>query len=272
MDSGWIYIAKNSDDINELYKVGKTTDPQQRKQSLNTSGVVGKIKFEELYKVDDNLSDIEKSIHKSLEKKGFKREKGKEWFHCPKEEIKKICNDIIKPKKILINYEDMEDPIYDYLIDYPETLSFKTLSEYANSQDWPGGVPAQFWKWTRAFYIFVKKNEIFHKIEFFEKLENGSDQNLQFQKELQNKLRNLNLKDFINSTNYYFPGNLSHLGWVLYLVRDSEKSNRILTIEWGKQIKSIIKNNHLEFYGGYLQYSHLEILEKFLATRRNFRI
>ena len=99
MDSGWIYIAKNSEDLSELYKIGKTTDPQQRKQSLNTSGVVGKIEFVELYRIDDNLSNIEKNIHKSLETKGYKREKGKEWFHCPKHEIKKICNDIIKPKK-----------------------------------------------------------------------------------------------------------------------------------------------------------------------------
>ena len=120
MDSGWIYIAKNSEDINELYKVGKTTDPQQRKQSLNTSGVVGKIKFEELYKVDDNLSDIEKSIHKSLEKKGIFTETSAQKLFKDKQIKLSILIKPIYKKKGFITLFKKED--INKVIEYKKNL------------------------------------------------------------------------------------------------------------------------------------------------------
>ena len=55
----------------------------------------------------------------------------------------------------------------------------------------------------------------------------------------------INLKDFINKTNSWFPSNLMHLGAAIELVYPVEKENKILTIEIGSQIKQTVNNSNI---------------------------
>ena len=58
----------------------------------------------------------------------------------------------------------------------------------------------------------------------------------------------------------------------IWLLEPLEKTNKVLTIEWGSQIKQILKNNNIAWRAGYLRHSDLEIVEKFLEVRRDNRI
>ena len=136
MDKGWIYIAQNIRDKNkELYKVGLTTDLKKRLESLNSSGVVGKIEYARTpYQIEENLHITEKIIHHEISR-NYKREKGKEWFHCPLNEIEKIIESIIKTRKnfkIDIEHYNSKET-YDYLIDHPN-LNLEVISNYANEK------------------------------------------------------------------------------------------------------------------------------------------
>ena len=295
MDKGWIYIAQNiRDKQEELFKVGQTTDLKKRLESLNSSGVVGKIKYSKTYPIKENLHITEKKIHHEISRH-FKREIGKEWFHCPLNEIKKIIDIIIEyGKNFEIDHEHYNDKqIYDYLIDHPN-LNLEVISKYANEKNWPcyiGRGITVYDKWERAFYILAKKELIADKKDFFKYLRmrdsvlnnSGGDyirnseetEYMDFLQDLQNKVRRCNLKRFLNNTRLYFKTqsrNLMHLGMLIWFLQPLERINKVLTYEWGQQIKQITNNNDLVFPADYIRHNDLEVLEKFLQYRKNNKI
>tara|TARA_B100001079_G_scaffold243489_1_gene230146 strand:+ start:71 stop:904 length:834 start_codon:yes stop_codon:yes gene_type:complete len=276
--SGYIYIAENNKDKGkDLYKVGYTTNLKKRRESLNSSGVSGKISWVRTYPFSveiNSLRKIEKRIHNEISR-DHPREPDKEWFNCPREIIEEIIEKIDRPKFKIDQWDKdyYENGEFDYLFT-SENFSFKELSNFFNSKGWDAYVSGPYpHNLKRAFYIFTY-NDLFHeKRELFKSIRsNHNDKEfLDFIKDLQKKIRKINLKEFINNTNSWFPKNLMHLGAAIDLVYYIEKENKILTIEIGGQIKQIINNGDIKF-GECLNKGSLEILEKYLRHRRNNRI
>lgn len=275
--SGWIYIAENNKDIGkDLYKVGYTTNLRQRLDSLNSSGVSGKISWHKTYSFPkENLRTIEKRIHNEISR-DFPRESGKEWFHCPVEIIKEIIEKIQKPSFELDEWDEeyYKKGEFNYLFSR-EKFSFVELSIYFNANKVSGYVSGPYPHWLkRAFYIFTY-NDLFHeKRELFKSIKDvNSKDYLNFVKDFQNKIRSIDLRNYINNTSTWFPANLMHLGAAIELIHPIEKENRILFIEIGSQIKQIINNANVKFhYDDCLTKTDMEILEEFLKYRRNNKI
>ena len=98
---------------------------------------------------------------------------------------------------------------------------------------------------------------------------------MDFLQDLQNKVRRCNLKRFLNNTSLYFKTqsrNLMHLGMLIWFLQPLERMNKVLTYEWGQQIKQITNNNDLVFPADYIRHNDLEVLEKFLQYRKNNKI
>ena len=285
---GGIYIAYNTrDEGKDLFKVGKTKNFKNRLESLNTSGVVGNIKYLETFPLDNSLEILEKKIHHEISRK-YPREKGKEWFHCPSEIIIETIKKVINPSNNLkIDMEHLNNEIFQFLINDPN-LDLVKISLFANQHNWPchiGSGLTPYHNWERAFYILANKELEINNRNLFKYLRlRGSlyENNLKefpdycnFLQDLQNKIRTTNLKRYINETSFYFQpnrNNLKHLGMAIWLLEPLEKTNKVLTIEWGSQIKQILNNNNIVWREGYLRYSDLEIMEKFLEIRRDNRI
>ncbi len=285
---GGIYIAYNTrDEGKDLFKVGKTKNFKNRLESLNTSGVVGNIKYLETFPLDNGLEILEKKIHHEISRK-YPREKGKEWFHCPSEIIIEIIKKVINPSNnIKIDMEHLNNEIFQFLINDPN-LDLVKISLFANQHNLPchiglGITPYHIWE--RAFYILANKELEIDNRNLFKllRLRGSIDaDNLKefpdyynFLQDLQNKIRKTNLRRYINETSFYFQpdrNNLKHLGMAIWLLEPLEKTNKVLTIEWGSQIKQILNNNNIVWREGYLRYSDLEIMEKFLERRRDNRI
>ena len=285
---GGIYIAYNTRDKGkDLFKVGITKNFKNRLESLNTSGVVGNIKYLETFPLDNGLEILEKKIHHEISRK-YPREKGKEWFHCPSEIIIEIIKKVINPSNnIKIDMEHLNNEIFQFLINDPN-LDLVKISLFANQHNWPchiGSGLTPYHNWERAFYILANKELEINNRNLFKYLRlRGSlyENNLKefpdycnFLQDLQNKIRKTNLRRYINETSFYFQpncNNLKHLGMAIWLLEPLEKINKVLTIEWGSQIKQILNNNNIVWREGYLRYSDLEIMEKFLEVRRDNRI
>ena len=285
---GGIYIAYNTGDKRkDLFKVGITKNFKNRLESLNTSGVVGNIEYLETFPLDNGLEILEKKIHHEISRK-YPREKGKEWFHCPSEIIIEITKKVINPSNnIKIDMEHLNNEIFQFLINDPN-LDLVKVSLFANQHNWPchiGSGLTPYHNWERAFYILANKELEINNRNLFKYLRlRGSlyENNLKefpdycnFLQDLQNKIRTTNLKRYINETSFYFQpnrNNLKHLGMAIWLLEPLEKTNKVLTIEWGSQIKQILNNNNIVWREGYLRYSDLEIMEKFLEGRRDNRI
>ncbi len=285
---GGIYIAYNTRDKGkDLFKVGITKNFKNRLESLNTSGVVGNIKYLETFSLDNGLEIIEKKIHHEISRK-YPREKGKEWFHCPSEIIIETIKKVINPSNNLkIDMEHLNNEIFQFLINDPN-LDLVKISLFANQHNWPchiGSGLTPYHNWERAFYILANKELEINNRNLFKYLRlRGSlyENNLKefpdycnFLQDLQNKIRKTNLRRYINETSFYFQpnrNNLKHLGMAIWLLEPLEKINKVLTIEWGSQIKQILNNNNIVWREGYLRYSDLEIMEKFLEVRRDNRI
>ena len=285
---GGIYIAYNTRDKGkDLFKVGITKNFKNRLESLNTSGVVGKIEYLKTFPLDNGLEILEKKIHHEISRK-YPREKGKEWFHCPSEIIIEITKKVINPSNnIKIDMEHLNNEIFHFLINDPN-LDLVQISLFANQHNWPchiGSGLTQYHNWERAFYILANKELEINNRNLFKYLRlRGSlnENNLKefpdycnFLQDLQNKIRTTNLKRYINETSFYFQpdrNNLKHLGMAIWLLEPLEKTNKVLTIEWGSQIKQILKNNNIVWRAGYLRYSDFQIVEKFLEVRRDNRI
>ncbi len=285
---GGIYIAYNTrDNGKDLFKVGITKNFKNRLESLNTSGVVGNIEYLETFPLDNGLEILEKKIHHEISRK-YPREKGKEWFHCPSEIIIEIIKKVINPSNnIKIDMEHLNNEIFQFLINDPN-LDLVKISLFANQHNWPchiGSGLTPYHNWERAFYILANKELEINNRNLFKYLRlRGSlyENNLKefpdycnFLQDLQNKIRKTNLRRYINETSFYFQpdrNNLKHLGMAIWLLEPLEKTNKVLTIEWGSQIKQILNNNNIVWREGYLRYSDLEIMEKFLERRRDNRI
>ena len=272
---GWIYIAENSNDKGkDLYKVGYTTNLKQRLENLNSSGVVGKIIWHKTYSFhEESLRKIERRIHNEISR-DYPREPGKEWFHCPVEIIKQIIEKIERPNFILDwwDKEYYENGKFDYLFS-KDRFSFVELSTFFNSQGLDGYISGPYpHDYKRAFYIYTYNNLFHEKRELFRSINNHeSKEFLDFIRDLQNEIRRINLKEFINKTNSWFPSNLMHLGAAIALVYPVEKENKILTIEIGSQIKQIVNNANINFKEC-LTKTDLEILEKFLRHTKNNKV
>ena len=285
---GGIYIAYNTRDKGkDLFKVGITKNFKNRLESLNTSGVVGNIKYLETFPLDNGLEILEKKIHHEISRK-YPREKGKEWFHCPSEIIIETIKKVINPSNNLkIDMEHLNNEIFQFLINDPN-LDLVKISLFANQHNWPchiGSGLTPYHNWERAFYILANKELEINNRNLFKylRLRNGLYENnlkefpdyCNFLQDLQNKIRKTNLRRYINETSFYFQpncNNLKHLGMAIWLLEPLEKINKVLTIEWGSQIKQILNNNNIVWREGYLRYSDLEIMEKFLEIRRDNRI
>ena len=285
---GGIYIAYNTRDKGkDLFKVGITKNFKNRLESLNTSGVVGNIEYLETFPLDNGLEILEKKIHHEISRK-YPREKGKEWFHCPSEIIIEIIKKVINPSNnIKIDMEHLNNEIFQFLINDPN-LDLVKISLFANQHNWPCHIGlglTPYDNWERVFYILANKELEINNRNLFKYLRlRGSlyENNLKefpdycnFLQDLQNKIRTTNLKRYINETSFYFQpnrNNLKHLGMAIWLLEPLEKTNKVLTIEWGSQIKQILNNNNIVWREGYLRYSDLEIMEKFLEGRRDNRI
>ena len=285
---GGIYIAYNTRDKGkDLFKVGITKNFKNRLESLNTSGVVGNIEYLKTFPLDNGLEILEKKIHHEISRK-YPREKGKEWFHCPSEIIIEITKKVINPSNnIKIDMEHLNNEIFQFLINDPN-LDLVKISLFANQHNWPcyiGSTLTPYHNWERAFYILANKELEINNRNLFKYLRlRGSlnENNLKefpdycnFLQDLQNKIRTTNLKRYINETSFYFQpdrNNLKHLGMAIWLLEPLEKTNKVLTIEWGSQIKQILKNNNIVWRAGYLRYSDFQIVEKFLEVRRDNRI
>ena len=285
---GGIYIAYNTRDKGkDLFKVGITKNFKNRLESLNTSGVVGNIKYLETFPLDNSLEILEKKIHHEISRK-YPREKGKEWFHCPSEIIIEIIKKVINPSNNLkIDMEHLNNEIFQFLINDPN-LDLVKISLFANQHNWPchiGSGLTPYHNWERAFYILANKELEINNRNLFKylRLRNSLYENnlkefpdyRNFLQDLQNKIRKTNLRRYINETSFYFQpnrDNLKHLGMAIWLLEPLEKINKVLTIEWGSQIKQILNNNNIVWREGYLRYSDLEIMEKFLEVRRDNRI
>ena len=285
---GGIYIAYNTRDKGkDLFKVGITKNFKNRLESLNTSGVVGNIEYLETFPLDNGLEVLEKKIHHEISRK-YPREKGKEWFHCPSEIIIEIIKKVINPSNNLkIDMEHLNNEIFQFLINDPN-LDLVKISLFANQHNWPCHIGlglTPYHNWERAFYILANKELEINNKNLFKYLRlRGSlyENNLKefpdycnFLQDLQNKIRKTNLRRYINETSFYFQpnrNNLKHLGMAIWLLEPLEKINKVLTIEWGSQIKQILNNNNIVWREGYLRYSDLEIMEKFLEGRRDNRI
>ena len=162
------------------------------------------------------------------------------------------------------------------------------ISLFANQHNWPchiGSGLTPYHNWERAFYILANKELEINNRNLFKylRLRNSLYENnlkefpdyCNFLQDLQNKIRKTNLRRYINETSFYFQpnrDNLKHLGMAIWLLEPLEKINKVLTIEWGSQIKQILNNNNIVWREGYLRYSDLEIMEKFLEVRRDNRI
>ena len=272
---GWIYIAENNKDKGkDLYKVGFTTNLKQRLEALNSSGVSGKINWHKTYSFpEESLRKIERRIHNEISR-NYPREPGKEWFHCPVEIIKQIIEKIERPSFILDwwDKEYYDDGVFGYLFS-KEKFSFVELSTFFNSQGKDGYISGPYpTYYKRAFYIFTYNNLFHEKKELFRYINNHrSKEYLDFLRDLQNEIRGINLKEYINKTNLWFPSNLMHLGAAIELVGPVERENKILTIEIGSQIKQITNDANINF-SEWLSKTDLEILEKYLKRRRNNKI
>ena len=272
---GWIYIAENNKDKGkDLYKVGFTTNLKQRLDSLNSSGVSGTINWHKTYSFpEESLRKIERRIHNEISR-NYPREDGKEWFHCPVEIIEQIIEKIERPS---FNLDWWDKEYYDkgkfnYLLSN-EKFSFVELSTFFNSQGLDGYISGPYpTDYKRAFYIYTYNNLFHEKKELFRSIKDPeSKEFLDFIRDLQNEIRRINLKEFINKTNSWFPSNLMHLGAAIALVYPVEKENKILTIEMGGQIKQIVNNANINFKEC-LTKTHLEILEEFLRYRKNNKV
>ena len=81
MDSGWIYIAKNSEDLSELYKIGKTDNWVRRFKQLKVDGI--KIQAIQLRWVEDR-HQVEKYHHDLYDAYRLPQS---EWFKLSKQPI-----------------------------------------------------------------------------------------------------------------------------------------------------------------------------------------
>ena len=258
---GGIYIAYNSRDKGkDLFKVGITKNFKNRLESLNTSGVVGNIEYLETFPLDNGLQILEKKIHHEISRK-YPREKGKEWFHCPSEIIIEIIKKVINPSNnIKIDMEHLNNEIFQFLINDPN-LDLVKISLFANQHNWPchiGSGLTPYHNWERAFYILANKELEIDNRNLFKllRLRGSIDADnikefpdyYNFLQDLQNKIRKTNLRRYINETSFYFQpnrNNLKHLGMAIWLLEPLEKINKVLTIEWGSQIKQILNNSLL---------------------------
>ena len=312
MPNGIIYIARNSTNPPNHYKIGKSdrADPIQRMRELtsDTTNYRGEF-FSEGYVLVSEVDECERLVHETLSYTRINDRR--EFFDINLGEAIKVIRQTLKDNIIQDFFGDEinetenidlqsgdrdEYKNQNHILNFIQPseiqlLDFKEICKFADVHGWSWNLSCHggfcLWQFRHAFYVLLNKAKFIQKFSeealYVPRAEETMyrREDIPFNKAilLQNSLLQINLRDYLRDIR--FPNNLGYLGVAMHMIgEDIEKKNRRLTkflipafIKLYPNSTEIIRELEDIYYNGnVLNPWKLEIFERMIASNVPNRI
>ena len=312
MPNGIIYIARNSTNPPNHYKIGKSdrADPIQRMRELtsDTTNYRGEF-FSEGYVLVSEVDECERLVHETLSYTRINDRR--EFFDINLGEAIKVIRQTLKDNIIQDFFGDEinetenidlqsgdrdEYKNQNHILNFIQPseiqlLDFKEICKFADVHGWSWNLSCHggfcLHQFRHAFYVLLNKAKFIQKFSEEALYVPREEETMYSRKDipynkailLQNSLLQINLRDYLRDIR--FPDNLGYLGVAMHMIgEDIEKKNRRLTkflipafIELYPNSTEIIRELEDIYYNGnVLDPWKLEIFERMIASNVPNRI